>query len=177
MITVEDKFPAFTLKACVSSDHGKEFGEITERTYAGKWQVIFFWPMDFTFVCSTEIAEFGRNNAAFESKGAVVLGASVDSHNVHLAWRNHHNDLKDLPFPMLSDMKRELSSALGILRRDGVNLRATFIVDPDGIIRWVNVTDAGVGRSIPETLRVLDALQLGENTPCNWEAGQATLNG
>ena len=176
MLTVGDKFPAFALQACVSRDHGKEFAEITDQTNAGKWQVVFFWPMDFTFVCPTEIAEFGRNNDAFVSKGAVLLGASTDSHFVHLAWRNDHPELKDLPFPMLADIKRELSSALGILEKNaGVDLRATFIVDPDGIIRWVNVNDLSVGRNIPETLRVLDALQTGELTPCNWVAGEDTL--
>lgn len=177
MLTVGDKFPAFTLQACVSRDHGKEFTEITDQTYAGKWQVIFFWPMDFTFVCPTEIAEFGHRHDDFASRDAVVLGASVDSHYVHLAWRNDHPELKDLPFPMLADIKRELSSSLGILEKNaGVDLRATFIVDPDGIIRWVNVNDLSVGRNIPETLRVLDALQTGALTPCNWEAGQETLH-
>jgi lipoyl-dependent peroxiredoxin subunit C len=176
MLTVGDKFPSFSLQACVSRDHGKEFMEITDNTWAGKWQVIFFWPLDFTFVCPTEIAEFGRMYAEFEARDAVVLGASVDSHFVHLAWRNDHPELRDLPFPMLADIKRELSSALGILDRNaGVDLRATFIVDPEGIIRWVNVNDLSVGRNIPETLRVLDALQTGELTPCNWVQGQETL--
>jgi peroxiredoxin (alkyl hydroperoxide reductase subunit C) len=176
MLTVGDKFPSFSLQACVSRDLGKEFMEITDNTWAGKWQVIFFWPLDFTFVCPTEIAEFGRMYAEFEARDAVVLGASVDSHFVHLAWRNDHPELRDLPFPMLADIKRELSSALGILDRNaGVDLRATFIVDPEGIIRWVNVNDLSVGRNIPETLRVLDALQTGELTPCNWVQGQETL--
>jgi lipoyl-dependent peroxiredoxin subunit C len=176
MLTVGDKFPSFSLQACVSRDHGKEFMEITDNTWAGKWQVIFFWPLDFTFVCPTEIAEFGRMYAEFEARDAVVLGASVDSHFVHLAWRNDHPELRDLPFPMLADIKRELSSALGILDRNaGVDLRATFIVDPEGIIRWVNVNDLSVGRNIPETLRVLDALRTGELTPCNWVQGQETL--
>lgn len=176
MLTVGDKFPDFALQACVSRDAGKEFTDVTNNTYAGKWLVVFFWPMDFTFVCPTEIAEFGRRNADFEAHGAQVLGASVDSHFVHLAWRNDHADLKDLPFPMLADVKRELSSALGILHKDaGVDLRATFIVDPEGIIQWVNVNGLNVGRNIPETLRVLEALQTGELTPCNWEPGQATL--
>ena len=176
MLTVGDKFPAFQLQACVSREAGKEFSEMNNASFAGKWLVVFFWPMDFTFVCPTEIAEFGKRNADFEARGAQVLGVSVDSHFVHLAWRNDHADLKDLPFPMLADVKRELSSALGILHKDaGVDLRATFIVDPDGIIQWVNVNGLNVGRNIPETLRVLDALQTGELTPCNWEPGLATL--
>ena len=142
MLTVGDKFPNFNLKAVVSLEKGKEFQEITEGTYRGKWQVVFFWPMDFTFICPTEIAEFGKRNRDFADRDTQLLGASTDSHFVHLAWRRDHKDLKDLPFPMLADTKRELSSALGILHKDaGVALRATFIVDPTGIIRWVSVND------------------------------------
>lgn len=176
MLTVGDTFPEYSLKAVVSREAGKEFANISDKTYAGKWQVVFFWPRDFTFVCPTEIAEFGKLNAEFEACGAQVLGGSTDGHYVHLAWRNDHKDLKDLPFPMLADDRRELCSALGILDREqGVALRATFIVDPDGIIQWVNVNGLDVGRSIPETLRVLKALQSGELTPCNWEAGTGFL--
>jgi peroxiredoxin (alkyl hydroperoxide reductase subunit C) len=104
-----------------------------------------------------------------------VLGASVDTHFVPLAWRNDHPDLKDLPFPMLADTKRELSTALGILHKDGVALRATFIVDPQGVIRWVTVNDLNVGRNVDEVVRTLDALQTDELCPCNWKKGQATL--
>ncbi|PLX32262.1 MAG: alkyl hydroperoxide reductase [Ignavibacteria bacterium] len=176
MLTVGDTFPEFSLKAVVNTEPGKEFADLTDKTYAGKWQVVFFWPRDFTFVCPTEIAEFGKLNADFEAKGAQVLGASTDGHYVHLAWRNSHPDLKDLPFPMLADAKRELASALGVLHKeDGVALRATFIVDPDGIIQWTTVHGLDVGRNIPETLRVLEALQSGELTPCNWEAGSDYL--
>ncbi len=178
MLTIGDKLPPFRLQACVSREPGKEFAEITSESYKGKWLVLFSWPMDFTFVCPTEIAEFGRRSADFEARGAQVLGMSTDTHYVHLAWREQHPDLRDLPFPMLADTKRELSAALGILHKeDGVDLRATFIVDPEGVIRWVSVNDLSVGRSVPETLRVLEALQTGELTPCNWQAGEATLGG
>src|SRR5215813_5326139 len=148
MLTVGDKLPNFKLKAVVGLEKGKEFQEINEGTYVGKWQVIFFWPMDFTFICPTEIAEFGKRNKDFADRDAQVLGASTDTHFVHLAWRNNHADLKNLPFPMLADTRRELSSALGILHKEeGVALRATFIVDPEGVIRWVSVNDLSVGRS------------------------------
>ena len=158
-------------------EYDESIEEITNETYKGKWQVIFFWPMDFTFICPTEIAEFGRRNGDFADRDAQVLGASTDTHYVHLAWRNDHEDLKDLPFPMLADTKRELSESLGILHKDaGVCLRATYIVDPDGIIRWVSVNDLSVGRSVPEVIRVLDGLQTDELCPCNWEKGQATLD-
>jgi peroxiredoxin (alkyl hydroperoxide reductase subunit C) len=176
MLTVGDKFPKFELTAAVSLEKGKEFAQITDESYKGKWQVVFFWPMDFTFICPTEIAEFGKRNKDFADRDAQVLGASTDTHFVHLAWRNNHADLKDLPYPMLADTKRELSSALGILHKEaGVALRATFIVDPEGIIRWVSVNDLSVGRNVDETLRVLDGLQTDELCPCNWKQGEKTL--
>jgi lipoyl-dependent peroxiredoxin subunit C len=176
MLTVGEKFPNFKLKAVVSLEKGNEFQEVTESTHRGKWQVIFFWPMDFTFICPTEIAEFGKRNKDFADRDAQVLGASTDTQFVHLAWRNNHPELKSLPFPMLADTKRELSSALGILHKDeGVALRATYILDPEGVIRWVTVNDLSVGRSVDETLRVLDALQTDELCPCNWKKGEKTL--
>jgi len=100
----------------------------------------------------------------------------VDSEYVHYAWRKNHPDLRDLPFPMLSDVKRELSQALGILGEDGVAQRATFIVDPQDVIQFVMVTAGSVGRNVKEVLRVLDALQSDELCPCNWNKGEATLD-
>jgi peroxiredoxin (alkyl hydroperoxide reductase subunit C) len=105
-----------------------------------------------------------------------LLGVSTDSEYVHLAWRNQHPDLKDLPFPMIADIKRELSQSLGVLdKAEGVALRATFVVDPQGVIRFVSVNDLSVGRNPAEVLRVLDALQTDELCPCNWRKGEATL--
>jgi peroxiredoxin (alkyl hydroperoxide reductase subunit C) len=176
MLTVGDKLPEFKLKAVVSLDKGKEFADVTDQTYRGKWQVLFFWPKDFTFICPTEIAEFGKKNADFADRDAQVLGASTDQEYVHHAWRTHHPDLKDLPFPMLADTKRELSEKLGVLHKEeGVALRATFIVDPEGIIRFVSVNDLSVGRNVDEVIRTLDALQTDELCPCNWKQGQQTL--
>lgn len=173
MLTVGDTLPEFKLTAVAPN---KEFTDITNKTNTGKWQVIFYWPMDFTFVCPTEIAEFGKRTGDFSDRDAVVLGASTDTHFVHLAWRNDHKDLADLPFAMLADTKRELAQSLGILHKQaGVALRATFIVDPEGIIRWVSVNDLSVGRNVPEVIRVLDGLQTDELCPCNWEKGQPTL--
>jgi peroxiredoxin (alkyl hydroperoxide reductase subunit C) len=138
--------------------------------------VVFFWPKDFTFVCPTEIAAFGKLNREFSDRDAVVYGVSTDSEFVHLAWRQNHADLKGLPFPMLADIKRELSTALGILdKQEGVALRATFIVDPEGVIRFVSVNDLSVGRNPQEVLRVLDALQTDELCPCNWQKGEPVL--
>jgi lipoyl-dependent peroxiredoxin subunit C len=178
MLTVGDPFPQFQLQAVTGLERGKEFEEITDRSYPGKWKVLFLWPMDFTFICPTEIAEFGRRNRDFVERDAQLLGASTDTHYVHLAWRKNHPDLKDLPYPMLADTKRELSSALGVLhKQEGVPLRATFVVDPNGTIRFVSVNDLSVGRNVDEVLRVLDALQTEELCPCNWMKGEPTLEG
>jgi peroxiredoxin (alkyl hydroperoxide reductase subunit C) len=176
MLTVGDKLPEFKLQAVVRTEAGREFEEITHASYPGKWRVLFFWPMDFTFVCPTEIAEFGRKEKEFAARDAKILGASIDTQYVHLAWRQHHPALRDLPFPMLADTRRELSTALGVLHKsEGVALRATFLVDPEGVIRWASVNDLNVGRSVPEVLRVLDALQTDELCPCNWQKGDPTL--
>jgi peroxiredoxin (alkyl hydroperoxide reductase subunit C) len=177
MRSVGETFPAFRLQAVVSTEPGREFQEIDEQAYPGKWKVVFFWPMDFTFVCPTEIAEFGRRTPEFHALSAEVLGVSTDTHYVHLAWRTHEPMLRDLPFPMLADTKRDLASALGVLHpREGVALRATFIVDPTGTIRHVAVNDLAVGRSVDETLRVLAALQTDGLTPCGWKPGEPNLH-
>lgn len=176
MLTVGDQFPHFNLTATVTNEVSSAFTQIDNKTHASKWLVVFFWPKDFTFVCPTEIAEFGKLNGEFLDRDTQVLGASVDSEFVHLAWRQHKAELNDLPFPMLADIKRELSSHLGILdKNEGVSQRATFIVDPQGIIRFVMVTDLNVGRNPKEVLRILDALQTDELCPCNWQKGEATL--
>ena len=176
MLTIGDRLPSFKLQAVVGLEKGKEFQDVTHESAPGKWKVVFFWPMDFTFVCPTEIAEFGRRNRDFLDRDAQLFGVSTDTHYVHLAWRQNHPDLKDLPYPMLADTKRELSSALGVLHKeDGVPLRATFIVDPQGIIRHASVNDLSVGRNVDEVLRVLDALQTDELCPCNWRKGEPTL--
>src|SRR5215813_9622115 len=130
MLTIGDKFPAFDLKAVVSTDPKKAFTQINDRSEEGKWKVYFFWPKDFTFVCPTEIAAFGKLNGDFADREAQLIGGSTDSEFVHHAWRTHHSDLKDLPFPMLADVKQELCKALGILDPNaGVAQRATFVVD------------------------------------------------
>jgi peroxiredoxin (alkyl hydroperoxide reductase subunit C) len=177
MLTVGEKFPAFELTAVVDLNPAKAFETVTEKSYEGKWKVYFFWPKDFTFVCPTEIAAFGELNQEFAERDAQVLGASIDSEFVHLAWRGNHPHLKNLPFPMLSDIKRDLSEQLGILDlKAGVSQRATFIVDPQNVIRFVYVTDLSVGRNPQEILRVLDALQTEELCPCNWHKGEETIH-
>ena len=176
MLSVGQKFPEFSVTATVSTEKGKTFSTITDKDYAGKWKLYFFWPKDFTFVCPTEIAGFGKLNADFDDRDCQILGGSTDSEFVHLAWRQQHPDLKELPFPMLADIKRELSTALGILDPNaGVAQRATFLVDPENVIRYVSVNDLSVGRNPQEVLRVLDALQTDELCPCNWQKGQPVL--
>jgi len=175
-VSVGEKLPQFSVPAVVSLEKGKEFTTVGSEDLKDKWSVVFFWPMDFTFVCPTEIAEFDRELENFRERGAEVYGVSTDSQYVHLAWRQHHPDLKDLGYPMLADHKKELSEALGVLHpQDKVALRATYIVDPDGIVRWVSVYDLNVGRNVKEVLRTLDALQTDELCPCNWERGKDTL--
>jgi lipoyl-dependent peroxiredoxin subunit C len=176
MLGVGKQFPEYRLSAVVSTEQSKAFQAIDSSTHTGKWRVIFFWPMDFTFVCPTEIAAFGKLEREFRARDAQLLGASTDSEYVHLAWRRDKEELQDLPFPMLSDVKRELTTALGILDTEaGVAQRATYIVDPQGVIRFVYVTDLNVGRNPEEVLRVLDALQTDELCPCNWQKGDDTL--
>ena len=176
MSGIGQRFPEFALTGVVSSDATTAFQPFTHESFPGKWQVVFFWPKDFTFVCPTEIAAFGKLEREFRARDAQLLGVSIDSEFVHLAWRRDRQELKDLPFPMLSDIKRELTTALGILdKNEGVAMRATYIVDPEGIIRFASVTDLNVGRNTAEVLRVLDALQTDELCPCNWQKGQDVL--
>ena len=131
-------------------------------------------PAELTF--EDVVQRFGDLNAQFRDRDCQVLAASTDTEFVHLAWRKDHKDLRFLPFPMLADTAKRLSSALGILdAEEGVAKRATFLVDPEGIIRFAYVTDGSVGRNPQEVLRVLDALQTDELCPCNWKQGEETL--
>ena len=176
MAGVGHRFPQFSLTGVVSNDVNHAFQSFTQDSFPGKWRGGFFLPKDFTFVCPTEIAAFGKLEKEFRARDAQLLGASIDSEYVHLAWRREKEELRNLPFPMLADVKRELAGALGILDPEaGVAQRATFIVDPHGVIRFVYVTDLNVGRSPEEVLRVLDALQTDELCPCNWQQGEDTL--
>lgn len=176
MKTIGEKFPAFTKEAVVSLEPGKEFKTLTNADINGKWTVFFWWPLDFTFVCPTEIVSFNEHFEDFAKRGANVVGASIDSQFVHLAWRNNHPGLKGLKFPMLADTSKSLSEELGILEPvNKIAYRATFIIDPEGTIQHVSVNGLNVGRNVKEIIRILDALQTGELTPCDWVPGEATL--
>ncbi len=176
MKTIGEKFPEFKKEAVVSLEPGKEFKTLTQADIAGKWTVFFWWPLDFTFVCPTEIVSFNEHYEEFVKRDANVIGASIDSQFVHLAWRNDHPGLKGLKFPMLADTSKSLSEELGILEPENkIAYRATFIIDPEGVIQHVSVNGLNVGRNLTEIIRILDALQTGELTPCDWVPGQATL--
>ncbi len=180
MLTVGDKFPSFNLTAVKAGSAGLDvknaFTTIGNDADENKWKIFFFWPKDFTFVCPTEIVAYAKLSADFLDRDTVVYGVSTDSEFVHLNWRLNHADLRDLAIPMLADIKRELAAACGVLdRNEGVALRATFVVDAEGIIRHVAVNDLSVGRNPAETLRVLDALQSDELCPCNWNKGDEFL--
>jgi len=176
MLTVGDSFPSFKLTGVVGGPRGLDpktaFATFSEADDSGRWTVVFFWPKDFSFVCPTEFTGFGKLYAEFSERNASIYGVSIDSDFAHMNWRLNNPDLRELPFPMLSDIRRELSQACGIIdKQEGVPLRATFLVDPDGIIRFVSVNDLSIGRNPQEVLRVLDALQSDGPCPCNWQKG------
>lgn len=178
MLTVGDTFPAFEVKVQQGAEPpADDFERITEKSYPGKWKVFFFWPKDFTFVCPTEIIAFGALKDQFEARDAVIIGGSTDSDFVHLAWRQSNPDLAAADYPWIADTSKALAGALGILEKsEGVCYRATFIVDPDNVIRYAAVNDLDVGRNPQEVLRVLDALQTGSLCPASWQPGQKTLS-
>ena len=173
MLTVGDPFPRFDVQACIHNEK-TGFAKISNDSYQGKWVVYFFYPKDFTFLCPTELVEFARKNQEFQNRGAVLGAGSTDNEYCHQAWRKAHPDLKDLPYPMIPAQR--LGFELGILHpQENVCLRATFIVDPHGIIQWTAAYPLSVGRNVAETLRVLDAIQSDRDCPCDWETGKDTL--
>jgi alkyl hydroperoxide reductase subunit AhpC len=161
--------PSFKLEALVDD----KFKNISLDEYKGKWVVLFFYPLDFTFVCPTEILQFSRRVNEFNDLGAEVLGCSIDSVYSHLAWTK---ELGKLNYPLLSDITKDTARDYGILIEDqGVALRGLYIIDPEGTLKYQVVHDLSVGRSVDETLRVLKALQTGELCQANWTPGEQTL--
>lgn len=149
--------------------------EISLSDYKGKWVVLFFYPLDFTFVCPTEILEFNSKTDEFKKKSAQLIGASIDSVYSHKGWCEQ-GGLGKLNFPLISDITKKISQDYGILLEDkGISLRGTFIIDPEGKTRAATVHDLQVGRSVEETLRVLTAFQTGELCPVGWTPGKKTL--
>lgn len=163
--------PEFTLEGY--SPDG-QFKNYSLKDYRGKWVVLFFYPLDFTFICPTEITDFTANNEGFSKLNAVIFGASTDSCHSHKAWCE--GSLGKQAFPLLADMTHDTSRAYNVLLEDkGIALRGTFIIDPEGVLRYALYHDNGVGRSATETLRVLEGLQTGELCPANWHKGEKTL--
>ncbi|MES2537158.1 MAG: peroxiredoxin [Pseudomonadota bacterium] len=171
MLTVGQSLPNFSGEALLPNG---EFAKINLSDYTGKWLVLFFYPLDFTFVCPTEIQGFNQMHDEFVKLNAVVLGASVDSVHCHKAWTEH--GLGKITFPLIGDLKRELAQGCGILSSEGFAHRATFVANPEGVIESVTINSSNVGRSPEETLRTLQALQSGGLAPCGWQPGQALLN-
>ena len=167
---ITEKAPYFKGVAVMPN---KEFKEIQLSDYRGKWLVLFFYPLDFTFVCPTEIKGFSANYKKFTEVGAEVIGCSVDSQFSHLAWIEQ--ELKPLPFPLMSDISKNISRAYNVLVNESIALRGTFIIDPEGVLKSIVINDTAIGRSIDETVRTLKALQTGELTGCGWQPGETTL--
>jgi alkyl hydroperoxide reductase subunit AhpC len=162
--------PDFKAKAYVKGD----FKDVSLRDYQGKWVCLFFYPLDFTFVCPTEIRAFAEHAAEFKKLGCEVLACSTDSEYSHKAW--FERDLKEVQYPVLADTAHAISRDYGVLIEEkGIALRGTFLIDPKGVLQWMSINALGVGRSIPEVLRTLEALQTGELCPADWKKGQATL--
>jgi alkyl hydroperoxide reductase subunit AhpC len=153
----------------------KEFKEISLEQYNGKWVVLFFYPLDFTFVCPTEIRGFAKMQEEFAKANAEIIAASTDSEHSHKAW--FERDLQEVTFPVLADTNHSVSRSYEVLKEDqGVAYRGLFLIDPEGIIRYSVVSDMNVGRSVEETLRVLKAFQTGGLCPVDWEPGTKTLD-
>lgn len=172
MIKIGKEAPDFSGATAYKAGEEKEI-KVSLADYKGSWLVLFFYPRDFTFVCPTEIREFAKHESEFNDAGAKILGASTDSYWSHKNW--FERDLAEAKYPILADTTHEISLAYNVLEDDGASERGTFIVDPEGRLRWMTVSDGSVGRSVKETLRSLKALQTGELCPIEWEPGQETL--
>ncbi len=181
MLGIGDRVPDFRVVGVKPKFNNHEengqsaFEDLTQDSFPGKWKVIYFYPKDFTFVCPTEIAEFGRLAKEFADRDTIVLGGSSDNEFVKLAWRRDHADLKSHPAWQFADTNGSLIDGLGVRAPQGVAFRATFVVDPGNVIQHVYVTNLNVGRNPQDTLRVLDALQTDELCPCNRPVGGDTL--
>lgn len=170
VIRVGKAAPDFRSMAYVNG----QFKEVGLRDFKGKWVCLFFYPLDFTFVCPTEIRSFAQHESAFKELGCQVIGASTDSEHSHKAW--FERDLKEVKFPVLADTTHKVSRDYGVLIEEkGISLRGTFIIDPEGTLQWMTVNALSVGRSVEEVIRTLEALKTGGLCPVEWKPGQKTL--
>lgn len=173
MLQVGKPAPSFKAQALV----GSEFKTLSLEDYRGKWVCLYFYPLDFTFVCPTEIVEFNNAVDRFKKLNCEIIGGSTDSVFSHLGWTKADERLSGLMYPLLSDITHAIGRDYGILLEDkGITLRGAFLIDPEGILRYQLVHDLGVGRNVEEVLRVLTALQTGELCPATWKKpGDKTL--
>lgn len=178
-VLVQKEAPEFKAQAVMPDG---SFQEVSLSDYRGKYVVLFFYPLDFTFVCPTEIIAFSDRNAEFESLNCQVLGASIDSHFTHLAWREtarSDGGIGAVQYPLIADLDKSISAAYDVLIPAGIALRGLFLIDKEGVVRHQVVNDLGLGRSVDETLRMVKALQFteahGEVCPADWHDGDATI--
>lgn len=178
-ILVQQPAPGFTAQAVLPN---KEFKAINLADYKGKYVLLFFWPLDFTFVCPTEIIAFSDRNEDFAKLDVQILGCSIDSHFTHLAWRNvprTEGGLGEIEYPMVADLNKDIARSYGVLLPNGIALRGLFLIDKAGVVRHQLVNDLPLGRSVDEALRMVKALQYfeahGEVCPANWKEGSRTI--
>ncbi len=176
---VTKEAPDFTTQAVMGDN---TFEELKLSSYRGKYVVLYFYPLDFTFVCPSEIIAFDAELEKFKERNAEVIGVSVDSHFTHLAWKNTPRDqggIGEINYPLVADLDKNISREYGILSDDSVALRGLFLIDKDGVVRHELVNDLGLGRSVEEAIRMLDALQFteehGEVCPANWHKGDEAM--
>ena len=176
---VTKEAPDFAAQAVMPDN---TFAELKLSSYRGKYVVLFFYPLDFTFVCPSEIIAFDKALDKFKEKNAEVIGVSVDSHFTHLAWKNTPREkggIGNVQYPIVSDLTKEIARSYGVLLNDSVALRGLFLIDKEGIIRHALINDLPLGRNVDEALRVLDALQFtekhGEVCPANWREGEEAM--
>lgn len=178
-VLVQHPAPDFKAQAVMSDG---SFAEVSMSDYKGKYVLLFFYPLDFTFVCPTEIIAFSDRAAEFEALGVQILGCSIDSHFTHLAWRNtprNQGGLGQINYPLVADLDKEIGRAYDVLLPGGISLRGLFLIDKEGVVRHQVVNDLPLGRSVDEALRMVKALQYfethGEVCPANWEEGARTI--
>jgi len=178
-VLVQQKAPSFSTEAVIEDG---SFKQIKLEDYRGKYVLLFFYPLDFTFVCPTEIIAFSDRGAEFQKLGVQILGVSVDSKFSHLAWRNtprKDGGIGNVSYPLIADLKKDIARDYDVLLPDGVALRGLFLIDPEGIVRHQVVNDLPLGRSVDEALRMVKALQFsekhGEVCPANWQEGSRTI--
>ena len=178
MVKINELAPDFMTEAF----HEEEIKKISLKDYEGKWVILFFYPADFTFVCPTELGELAEHYETFKKLNTEILSVSVDTPFVHKAWHDNSETIKNISFPMISDPTHNICTSYGtLIESEGVSLRATFVIDPHGIIKAFEFHDNSIGRSVEELIRKLEAAQFvekngGELCPASWKKGKKTLH-